>query len=317
MKGDFFQNSFFQNWPAKILSLLAALLLFLFYQVSILEKRQLEIPLNLIISETLTAASPVPETVTVTIRGEEEELFRISESDIEVYCDFSEYSREGRYRAPVRFIKRGTARKIEDLEILVDPMEIRLDLQESTRQRIKIQPNLSGYPEEGFELEQYYLTPDTVLVQGPRKHLQKLDFILTESIEISGKTGDFSQRVLLKTTDPFLTFPEGRSVEFYGIVNETVLIRTFEGADIVLLDLAPEWEIPRSLPRGRLKVRGSGGSLKDIRPEQLTLTADCSGVDEAGTYRLALTPLVPTGLKVIDYQPQSIEFSVIKKTAGE
>ena len=78
-----------RNWPAKIISVVAAIMLFLFYRATSLEERFFSVPLNVIVNESYAVASEVPKSVKVTLRGSEENIFLILEDDIEVYADFS------------------------------------------------------------------------------------------------------------------------------------------------------------------------------------------------------------------------------------
>ena len=57
------------HWPAKVISLAAATLLFFFYRYSSLEERTLSIPLKLNLPPGLAVATPYPRYVRVTLRG--------------------------------------------------------------------------------------------------------------------------------------------------------------------------------------------------------------------------------------------------------
>src|SRR6056297_2212650 len=116
-------NKFFErimhNWPIKILSIAAAVLLFLFNQMATLEERFLSIPLEIRTAEQFIPAENYPRTVRVTLRGQSEDINLVLEDDINVYADFSEYEEEGRYTVPIRVFKGGSLSHIEPLELQV------------------------------------------------------------------------------------------------------------------------------------------------------------------------------------------------------
>ena len=175
-----------RNWPAKIISVAAAIMLFLFYRATSLEERFFSVPLDVIINEGYAVSSSTPASVKVSLRGSEENIFLILEDDVEVFADFSKHDSEGQFREPLKFLKTGSARNIEGLEIKLDPSEITLELERKVSRSVKIQPQLSGYPAKGHELDQYILSTEEVFVEGPASHVEQLEFIPTEEISLEG-----------------------------------------------------------------------------------------------------------------------------------
>jgi hypothetical protein len=62
------------NWPIKVLSIAAAILLFLFHRMGMLEERFFSVPLEVQVNEQLIPAETYPQTVRVTLRGRSEEI---------------------------------------------------------------------------------------------------------------------------------------------------------------------------------------------------------------------------------------------------
>ena len=79
------------NWPVKIISIAAALLLFFFYRVSSLEERFFNVPLSLSFHENYIPAENVPKTVRIVIRGRDADIKLVLEDEIEASVDFSKY----------------------------------------------------------------------------------------------------------------------------------------------------------------------------------------------------------------------------------
>ena len=117
-----------ENWPAKVLSVALALILFVFHQMSITATRSLSIPLNIETSSSLVPVWPYPQNVRVQLRGEDESIRTITDGDIEAFVDFSRYETEGDYSALVQIRKKGTSLGIEPLEISVTPIEVSVSL---------------------------------------------------------------------------------------------------------------------------------------------------------------------------------------------
>ena len=117
------------NWPAKMISIALALILFVFYRMNNLSTHSFSVQLKE--PETsLVLVKIEPKNVKVNIRGEDYIINSIIDSDIEPYIDLSELSLPGKYNVPVKIKKKGSALDIEPLEITVYPLEVTVDLEQ-------------------------------------------------------------------------------------------------------------------------------------------------------------------------------------------
>ena len=300
------------NWPAKILSLAAAVLLVVFNNVSRLEERYFSVPVQLILPTDHVPSAPYAQRARITLRGDGDDIFRILEDDVQVFVDLSAHDNDGVYRAPVQVDKRGSALDVEPLEIRVEPVEISVTLEERARRSVEVLPSLSGFPAPGYQLGQYQLSPSTVEIQGPRSTVEEVYSIETEDIELAGRDRDFSVRVRLVPPDPMVSVIGGDVVEFRGMIEESVVLHTFEPVEPVLLGLRPGLTIVSSLPSGSVRVQGRQFDLDEIQPNEVQLAVDASAVTTPGTYRLPARPDVPRGLLVLRYEPAQIEVEVVE-----
>jgi YbbR domain-containing protein len=98
------------HWPAKVLSLTAAVLLFVFNRASNLVEQDFELPLEVVVPEMLAVAAPFQQRVSITVRSEDEEAISdISSGDFRAYVDLTDFRSEGAYRVPVRYTRTGFA----------------------------------------------------------------------------------------------------------------------------------------------------------------------------------------------------------------
>ncbi len=285
-------------------------MLFLFYRATSLEERFFSVPLNVIVNESYAVASEVPKSVKVTLRGSEENIFLILEDDIEVYADFSVHASEGQFRAPVKFIRKGSAQNIEELEIKIDPPEIKLELERKISRSVRIQPQLTGFPAKGYELDQYLLSTDEAIVEGPASHVEQLESIQTEEISLTDRNEDFYVRTRLDVKDPYLSFPAGDSVGFQGVITETVILQSIDHVGIIYIDLPSDLNITGAEVSGSIKVQGKQLMLESTSTDDFSLIADCSRIREPGEYDIDLKPIVPAGIAVLRYSPDSLKINV-------
>ncbi len=304
MKIDAFITRLFRHWPAKILSVAGALILLVFHDITRLEERFLTIPLEIELTEQLMPAAEYPTEVRVRLRGESESVFRVAETDLRASADVRNVSGEGEYRIPVRVDRRaGTDTTIE---IQVDPESILVVLEEKLLKSVVVESGTSGFPPSGYELVQIITTPSSVEIEGPRSRVEAIDTLRTEDIDLSTRREDFTERVRIARPDPLVVFPGGEIVEVRGIVDEAVVLQTFEPVDILVTGLASGLRLGQDLPGGLIRVQVREIDLEGLEPSELQLQVDAARVADSGSVRLPVRPVVPPGFVVLRYEPTSV-----------
>jgi hypothetical protein len=318
MKSLRFLEAVLDHWPAKVLSLAAAAVLFFFYRASTLEERDFSVPLRLEVPADLAVSKPYPRSVRVTLRGRGESVFAILEEDIIVSADLDRFTGEGEFRVPLRVRRTGSAAGVEPLDVRVEPAELRLALEKEIVRTVRVQARLKGQPEHGYELSQYSVAPMSVEVTGPRSAVQSLESAATEEVDISGVREDFSLTVPLLRENSLVHYPREASVLFRGSVRPAQIIQAFQQVDVISVDLPAELRIADPLPKGSISLQGAQLELEAIPAGQLRLIADCGEVRRPGVYRLPLKPDVPPGFVVVRYEPRELTatFVVVPRGAG-
>lgn len=99
------RNKSFQNliydWPAKTLSLVFAIGIYLFIQYSTIGARVVTIPLQVKLPESYSAESLVPNSVDISIKGNDDIIYLIDPDYITASIDFSFVEKPGIAAAPV------------------------------------------------------------------------------------------------------------------------------------------------------------------------------------------------------------------------
>jgi YbbR domain-containing protein len=207
-----------EKWPAKVLSVAAALLLSVFHRMSLLETRFFSTPLRIETGEGLIPTSSYVQTIRVSMRGEANSIYPILENDIETYIDTSRYLIEGSYKVPVQIRKKGTALGVEPLEISVEPLEISLYLERKLEKTVPIKPVFRGKVADGYVLTDQSMIPANIAAEGPRSVLESVSEFHTEAIDLNGRQRDFSVIVNVIKNDLRIVLPENRAVEYRGII---------------------------------------------------------------------------------------------------
>lgn len=300
------------NWPVKIISIAAALLLFFFYRVSSLEERFFNVPLDLTFHENFIPAEDFPETVRIVIRGRSEDIKLVLEDEIKASADFSAYGKEGRYSESVKIKKTGFAMDLKALEIRVEPRELELLIESLMVKTLEVFPSVIGFPGKGYELIQNYITPSSVEVYGSKSKIENLNEIFTEEIDVSSKTEDFSISVRLKKPDSSLSFSGGDIVEFTASIKPVTVTRSILGVDVITIDLDSRFKIAEFQGIYSMEIQGKLLELEKYLPEDFRFTIDCSTLKTAGEYNLPVIPDVPAGILVLNYEPKEIRVEIVE-----
>lgn len=297
------------NWSVKILSVAAAVVLYLFYRIGSLEERYFSVPIALYVSDDFVATEISSRSARVNLRGSEDEIFLILEGDVEAYVDVAEHESEGLFRSPILVRKSGSAETAE-VEIKVDPLEAIVTLERKITRELEVTPEISGYPATGFELVQYLITPNVVEIVGPRTRIDAIVNLKTTEIDLTGKTEDFTLRLPVVISEDMVEIVGSPNVEVHGIIREAIVRRTFEVVSIRYINLASPLERVGGPTNGSLRLTGPQLIIESLRSIDLSLVVDCGQVIEAGVFDLAVEPQIPGGVAVVSYQPSVVNLQM-------
>src|SRR5690606_20194254 len=87
-----------QNWPAKILSFLAAVLLFVLTSISTLEERYITVQIEFLVPDGFALYSSSVSRIPISLRGNSEGIWEIGENDVSIVADFRDVADEGSFK---------------------------------------------------------------------------------------------------------------------------------------------------------------------------------------------------------------------------
>jgi YbbR domain-containing protein len=295
-----------KNWPAKVLSVALAIILFVFHRMSILEERFFSVPLNIETFGDLIPSSSYPRMVRVTLRGDANSIFPIVEEDIEAYLDLGGYTEAGNYRAPVDIRKKGTALGVDPLEIGVDPLEVSVELDRKLSKSVSLIPRYQGYVESGYELVSYTLEPTKAVIEGPSKLITGISELATEYVELSGRNTDFSTTVRVLNREPRIVVQGNGVAEFKAFIRAAIMIRTLDGLTIEVVGLEDSLRAEPEVSMGSIRLEGAQKELEAYTPAGTILTLDCSGIIQTGEYTLPVRVNIPSRFALTRSEPEEV-----------
>ncbi|WP_223292735.1 CdaR family protein [Breznakiella homolactica] len=311
MNGRKFFEKAVENWPAKVLSVALALVLFVFHEMSMLEDRFFSVPLKIETNGNLVPSSSYPRMIRVSLRGEANSIYPILEDDIEVYVDLTKYNDPGFYKAPIQIRKKGTAVGVDPLEINVDPLEIAVGLDQKLSKYVPLTPSFRGYLETGYELVSYTMDPSQVEIEGPQGIINGITELPTDYIELNGRHENFTTTVRVLNRDPLMMIRGSGTVEFRGFIQELIMLKNFDNLLIGITGLNDKFLASPEVSVGSVRLEGGQNRLEDYIPWGAIMTLDCANIDEPGTYSIPVQVTVPPLFTVVRYDPQEVIVEII------
>ena len=298
------------NWPAKVLSIGLAIILFVFHRMSTLEARFFSVPLAI---EHLNAMMPsgfYPQMVRISLRGEANTIFSIQESDIEAYVDMSGFTSPGSYVVPVQWRKKGTAQGTETLQITADPREINFSLDHKISKFVPLVPSFRGQVDTGFSLTSYFLNPNQIIIDGPAELMGSISELHTDYIDLDGRRSDFSGIITILQRDPLIVLRGTGTTEFHGTISQIVPVRNIPNVPIAITGLRTGFGAEPEIKTVNIRLEGEDRAVVDrfeLPPEFLKV--DCSGVSEPGIYFLRVLAGTAEGI-TFRYEPEEIQIRI-------
>lgn len=200
-----------ENWTLKIISLIFALLLWMF----IMGERQLEVgyrvPLELQnIPKSLMIANEVPSLVDVRVSGPRTLQMKVSPNDISIIVDLSD-------------LKPGltTFKRLEERLNLpsglrvtrLSPSFIDLKLERIKQKLVPVKIALTGEPMTGFKVVSVKAVPDEVIIEGAETELKSVSEVTTEDVDLKGVNEGFSLIVPLVHRGTYTHFKDEKTTE--------------------------------------------------------------------------------------------------------
>jgi YbbR domain-containing protein len=301
-----------EKWPAKVLSVVIAIFLFAFHRISDLQERFFSVPLQLEILGDLVPGSAYPQNIRISMRGTNN-IYHISENDVEAYLDLTKYSEPGFYKAMVQIRRKGSASESEILEITADPPEILLELDNRRSKTVALTPNFQGFLEQGYELVNYNLTPNRIVIDGPEKQLVSISELRTDVIDLGGRNADFTAQVRIINPNLLIKIRGEQTAEFSGLVKELIVIDNFENLPIKVTGLDNRFEAVLNPPEASVKIQGVQSKLDAATAEAITLSVNCAEIKEEGIYQLPLVVTTEKEIIVERLEPELVTVTIKAK----
>ncbi len=301
-----------ENWPAKLISLVAAILIYIFYQISILETKNIAVPLYVYENGSMRVISMPEKTVHITVKGMRDNIVTLEAVDFKTYIDINSFAEEGEYEVPVKVQLSDTATVIETLEVQVRPSKVKVTVAEYASAYVPVSPSLSGSPAKGYELGDVLVTPPSIRIYGPKDIVESIDHLITDQISLNERSEPFVLETAIVNDNDMIEFPEIRQVSVSAGLVQTSTRKVYEDVPVAVLKPAEPYYVEVLELYSKITLEGTVLNLDKYVIPRNTFFVDCSAITKEGTYILPVKNSRIRNGEVVSIYPDEFKVTVKK-----
>ncbi|MBQ0166055.1 MAG: hypothetical protein KBT02_02965 [Treponema sp.] len=303
-----------ENWPVKIVSLVAAILVYAFYQISTLETRYFIVPLEITKSAGMVSTNVSETAVRVSIRGEQTQITSLETKDFTAYADLSRIVNEGTENIPIQLKLSDSVRIMKDVEIRIEPETVSVTLEKELIDYLPVKINYSGGTAHGYEIESMKAVPPLIKVTGPESLVENIksldtDVILVEDIS---QTMDYETMLLEQNSELRIDYSDPIHITISVIPSQmtrnlsNVAIESYPAAENLMTEFDTD--------TAACTIMGNQLDVESFSPRKGFLYIDCSEISEPGEYDVPVQSRKYNWMNVDSIVPETIHVIVTENT---
>lgn len=289
----------------KILSILIAFGMWIMVVSGHEETKEMTVPVKLInVSNGKIAIADYPN-VSINIKGAARLMQSLANSDVLLNIDVAAFPNGQSIRRilPVDF-KTPLGLEVVD----VKPAELRITLDSITAKDVRVLPSIIGEVKQGYMVESITLKPNSVSVTGAKSVLSKLENISTMPINLSERSENFVQNVVLKDYEG-VTKIHPSSVEVRVKLRENMVEHEFTNVPVECMNLKSNLMVANTPSLSYVKARGREDII-DTFLDTVTFVTDCSNINGPGNYTGSVAYRTNLIVDILNLEPQTINIEI-------
>lgn len=271
----FIRRIFLENLHLKAIAALLTLALYLWVSVDREVERTHQAPVEIEAPEGMVVTNNPPETVGVTVRGKWTDISRLESSQLDpmrMRID-STMDRQGRIPLNPEMIDLPPGLRAVDVE----PNSIRYQLEERHQTTVNIEPTIVGRPANGYSVEQVEVDPDSIEISGPRRSLDEINTVPTESIDVTGRSESFQREVRPRIEDSLVEHELEEPIEVDVDLEAEEVERTLSDLEVEPVNIDQALASSVEPERVDITVRGPKAVLDNLQTDEILASLDLGG----------------------------------------
>ena len=305
------------KWPAKIICLIISIFLYIFHQTSIIDKRNIVVPLKIVENGLVMHVGKVPSTVSVVVRGNDSDVKSVVPSDFEATVNLDEITEKGDYLIPVKISLSEKLMEFDPFEVKLRNHQVEVSVDLKDIKYVELVPSVVGEVAHGYTISSIEMNPSFIEISGAKSILDKISHIDTTKINVSNAKNTFS------TDCEFLQVSKNFTIEDINPAKATVIItpleyeKQFENNSVQILNLDDNFEIVSNLPKVNVTLKGTMPDLEPYEPGKNFVQLDCSLIKSEGIYSIPVKINYPKKFQLLSKSFDTINLKIKIKRIDE
>jgi len=300
------------QWPAKVICLIIAIFLYIFHQVSLIDKKTYAIPLTVQENGNVMHVGTIPSSVSIIVRTSTENIKNISINEINASINLDTITEKGVYELPVHITLSDKIKELDPLEVRLKDDKITVEVDTKTFKYVKIVPSVVGDVAHGYEIETVSINPSTIKVTGPESIVNATDQVFTNRITVSNAETSFTVDTDVQILNKLITLEDEGPYKADVIVVPKNMEVEFN-VPIELMNLSSELRYEGEAPYVKLKLFGTMNYLENYHVPRRSVQAYLGDIKEPGTYELPLHFYFPNTIEILEKSADMITVNVVNK----
>jgi YbbR domain-containing protein len=258
--------------------------------------------------ERLILSEKIPDHIDVKIQGKGKELLKlllVEKKTLQI--DAREFTRgETNYTIEFKQIPIPEGLELRVVDIL--PSEnLKIWLDYSMEKELKVQPDVKISPAEGFELVgELHYNPAEVTISGPRMWVKGFQEIRTREKVIENAQAPVAEQIELVLPEGYNLALSTPRINFSQNVEKT-LKRRISKLAVELINTSQRREYLLQPDSIDVIISGAQSAVEAINPDEIKVTADCTGAKRKEKIKLPLQIKLPAKVNLKGVEPDSVE----------
>lgn len=300
------------KWPAKIICLMLAIFLYIFHQVSLVDKKVIVIPLEIIEDGNVMSVGEIPKNISVVVRAQPDVINTITSTDLKAKVDLNTIAESGTNEVPVIVNVSEKLLVYDPLEVRVKPETIKIDVEKKIVKYVQIQPSISGEVAEGYMIQSISMNPSSVEVIGPESIVNKTEAIYTTGLIVNNAEKNFTDEVNYLEINKLITVNNKGPYKATVVVEPQPMRKEYSGVHIVPRDLAENLEIQTEIPDIDFVIGGTVPVLSKYILGANVVQIDLSSIKEPGSYDIPVKFNLPSNLNLESKSFEHVNLIVVE-----
>jgi len=287
--------------------LLLAVILWLYVSEKNKPEKYITVPLKLKnIPTNTTISSNYKNIVLIQVKGKESVIRYLSARDFKAFVNLKNgVLGKNKVKIDVNSDNKGKFKIVK-----MHPESIVIYLDKLSHKEVPVSATIINSPAEGYKKISEIVTPDKIVIKGPKKVIDNINVIRTEPIDIGGVTGSIYKEVNLDIPSEFVSPVDYKNTYISINIIKNFKTQVFNNKQVVIKNLLPKFYIKNIDDlKVDIKIYGPPTRIKTIENNDF-LYIDAQDIKSDGKYEKSVSADLPRDCSIVYIKPEKIELKV-------